>query len=615
MSLSQAAENESSLKKGSGWSSRNSGSNKSGGLRKFKQKASKMASQFGRRLGEQDGSESSSSTTPTSSSSSSSSSTNNNNSSSSGTPVGVGEQAALTSHANKGMHADVIIVGAGLSGLAAAKRVRELGFSVLVFEASGRMGGRILTEVIDRGPMDFGSMWFNPHTHSYLGKLVTNLQVPASLQYDQGDSVIEVDSEQVRYNPRDLGFPTMGMVNAMEMKYLQGKLEGMARTILPNQPQKSENGVEWDDQTVQTFKDSLLTAGSHGMIDILVRGHYGAEPRELSLLHFLFSLRTARGIDNMLGSFKGTEVRFNGGAKSLIDALAERIGGDKVIALNSPVRSIQQGRVTARVVTEKNEAYTARYVIVAVPPHMAQRIDYFPPLPPIQDQFMQRVPMGYMIVVVATYRSQFWKAEGLSGMAMSAGKGPVTLVYDCTSADMRQPALCAYLCGQKAREWGCRELKDRKRAVLRHVANLVGEHALQPLSYKEKDWSKDIYARGSVGTVPPGFWTGFGDLLRRPFQKVYWSCSELAIVNNGMLDGAVESGERVANEICRKLQNEKDYLPPPTQAPAPPSAAGGTTTTTGATKTTTGATTTGATGGATIIAPLVSPHQQKSIQL
>jgi monoamine oxidase len=475
-------------------------------------------------------------------------------------------------HAGKGIDADVIVVGGGLSGLAAAKRVRECGFSVLVFEAQDRVGGRIFCKRVDRADLDFGGQFFNPHTHEALGKLAAGLKAGASyVPYDgTGDHVIEIEGETFRYDVKEERLPSVGYMDRLQAAYVESSVDEMARAVIARAPHKSDGGAEWDEQTAQTYVNSALTAGTRGALTATIRGLFGVEPRDVSLLSVLHAVHTSHGLRALMGRAQGLGMKFNGGSSKFVDTLVERIGGSSTVVTSMPVRSIQQGRITARVVTDRNTAFTARLVIVAVPPNMAQRIEYLPNLPPARDQFMQRVPMGSCIVVVLTYRSCFWRDEGLSGMAMSDA-GPVSVVFDHTPSDGSQPALCAYVCGQHARELGFRDAPERKRLVIRHVAALVGEDALQPISHVEKDWAQVPWTRGGpVGFFSPGVLTGFGDIMRMPFDKIHWASSELAITNVGTMDGAVESGERAANEAIAKLRAEQAVMPSNASSAAPP---------------------------------------------
>jgi hypothetical protein len=187
-------------------------------------------------------------------------------------------------------------------------------------------------------------------------------------------------------------------------------------------------------------------------------------------------------------------------------------------------------------------------------------MEFIPALPPAHDQLYQKLASGYVISVVITYRSRWWWESGLSGMALS-DQGPVSAIYDQSTPT--QPALYALICGQRARELGYdSDPTDRRRIVLRHIANVLGEEALSPISYKEKDWMADPWFRGGPCGVPTtGFYQAFTDIIRLPQGKIFFASSELSESRPGTMDGAVEAGERAANEAVQQLRMEKSYLP------------------------------------------------------
>jgi monoamine oxidase len=94
--------------------------------------------------------------------------------------------------------ADVIIVGAGISGMIAARRVAEAGLTPLVLEADERVGGRILTEEAVPGvPIELGAQWIGD-THHRMFALAAELGVDTYPQYDEGETSYELDGSSRR---------------------------------------------------------------------------------------------------------------------------------------------------------------------------------------------------------------------------------------------------------------------------------------------------------------------------------------------------------------------------------------------------------------------------------
>ena len=156
------------------------------------------------------------------------------------------------------------------------------------------------------------------------------------------------------------------------------------------------------------------------------RAVFSVEPSEISLLHVLFYIRSAGGWDPLLDTPDGAQQdRIVGGSQLISLRLAERLG-DRVDARapgpDDPPRS-RRGRGRRRA--------GAGRVVVAVPPALAGRIVYDPPLPAARDQLTQRMPMGAVMKCMAIYDEPFWREDGLSGQATSL-PGPAQVVFDNT---------------------------------------------------------------------------------------------------------------------------------------------------------------------------------------
>jgi monoamine oxidase len=189
-------------------------------------------------------------------------------------------------------------------------------------------------------------------------------------------------------------------------------------------------------------------------------------------------------------------------------------------------------------------------VIVAVPPVLAGRIEYDPPLPAPRDQLTQRMPMGSVIKCIAVYEEPFWREDGLTGQAISL-PGPAQVVFDNTPPN-GSPALLAFLEGKDARELARRSEAERRDAVLRGFQRLFGRRAAHPVLYVEKDWSSEPYSRGCyAGVLGPGAWTAYGRVLREPIGRIHWAGTETATRWMGYMDGALQSGKRAAAEVLR----------------------------------------------------------------
>jgi monoamine oxidase len=190
-----------------------------------------------------------------------------------------------------------------------------------------------------------------------------------------------------------------------------------------------------------------------------------------------------------------------------------------------------------------------------VPPALAARIVYDPPLPAGRDQLTQKMPMGSVIKCMAVYDEPFWRDEGLSGQVAS-DTGPVRITFDNTPSTGSPAVLLGFIEARDAREWGARPAGERRQAVVECFTRYVGRRAADPVEYLERDWSAEEWSRGCYGAhLAPGVLTQFAPALTAPVGAIHWAGTETASVWAGYIDGAVRSGERVAREVLAALEH------------------------------------------------------------
>jgi monoamine oxidase len=187
--------------------------------------------------------------------------------------------------------------------------------------------------------------------------------------------------------------------------------------------------------------------------------------------------------------------------------------------------------------------------VVALPPATAGRIRYEPALPGIRDQLTQRMPMGSVTKTFAVYDTAFWRDDGLTGQATS-DTGPVRVTFDGSPKSGRPGVLLGFVDADDARALNRLSHADRARAEVESYVRYFGPRAARPNLTFDYPWDNDPLAGGApVGFTPPGVLLRYGEALRRPVGPIHWAGTETATVWNGYIDGAVQSGERVAREV------------------------------------------------------------------
>lgn len=467
------------------------------------------------------------------------------------------------------IESDVAIVGAGLAGLVAARRIAAAGARPLIVEARNRVGGRLLNEEIGDGKVvEVGGQWIGP-TQERLAALAAELGVDTFPTHDEGRHLIELSGRVASYAGaitdarlgllRDLSRAISPLALA-DFEQARARLDRMARSVPLDEPWMAPDAAGRDGQTFATWLGrNTRTAGARTLFELATEAVWAAEPGDVSLLHVLFYTHSGGGFNTLVGTGGGAQQdRFHGGSQRIALLMAEQLGPER-LRLGAPVRRIEHGEGGVAVHADGpggepgGLVVRARRAIVAIPPTLAGRIAYDPPLPARRDQLTQRMPQGTVIKTMAIYERPFWRDEGLSGQAASA-TGPARVVFDNSPPDGSPGVLLGFLEGRLARQWGARPAGERRDAVLAGHARLFGERAARPKRFVERVWADEEWTRGCYGCLmTTGGWTEYGRALRAPIGPLHWAGAETATVWNGYMDGAVQSGDRASAEVLGGL--------------------------------------------------------------
>jgi monoamine oxidase len=455
--------------------------------------------------------------------------------------------------------ADVVVVGAGLAGLAAARAIARAGRSVVVLEARERVGGRTWNRPVTGGSyIDAGAEFVGP-TQDRIKALAQAVGVETFPTYNSGENVYWKDGTRQTYpasGPTGIAPPDPAYLP--DIAQIVQKLNTMATEVNVNSPWTAHEAVEWDSQTFYTWlKANEANPDFMRLASTATDAIFGQEPRDLSLLYTVFYI-AASGNESNQGTFErnfqtaegAQQDRFVGGSQLISLKVAAELGSS--VALNQAVRRIVQTAKGVKVVARAAQVAATR-VIVAVPPALAARIDYEPLLPALRDQLTQRTPMGSYAKVDAIYERPFWREQGLTGQTVSVN-GPVRVTFDSTPVEGSPGVLLGFIGGTDARGWYGLSPEQRRQAVLDNLANYFGEQARKPLEYIENRWADERFSRGDpVAGLPPGALLDFGTALRAPVGRIHWAGTETSDFWVGYMDGAVRSGERGANEVLAAL--------------------------------------------------------------
>jgi monoamine oxidase len=440
---------------------------------------------------------------------------------------------------------DVVVVGAGFAGLAAARALDAGGRSCVVLEARDRVGGRVHRHTFADGTsVEVGGQWIGPE-QLRINRLATDLDVATFPTFMDGEQLLDYRGVRKRFRGE---IPPLNPIALLDVGRSQLRLDRLAKRIPTNAPWSADLAEEWDAQTFATWiRRNTVTASGRWFWAVFAQAVFAAEPADFSLLHALFYTRSGRGVASLIGTERGAQQdRIVGGPTTLADGLAASL--TESVRLGAPVRRIEQ-RDDQVLVAADGVLARGRHVIVAIPPTLAGRIDYDPVMPAWRDQLTQKAPQGSVIKINVCYDEPFWRAEGLNGQAFG-DRGPIKFTFDNSPPGARAGVLVVFLEGAEARRYGRTSAEERRRVVLDSLVAYFGPRAGEPVDCVELDWAAEEWTRGCYGAhFAPGVWTQFGPGLREPVGRIHWAGTETATEWSGYMDGALQSGERAAAEV------------------------------------------------------------------
>ena len=399
---------------------------------------------------------------------------------------------------------DALVVGAGLSGLVCATRLRDAGLTVRVVEARDRVGGRLHTGALAGAPIDLGGQWMSA-VQPRLAALAAALGVDTVPQGRDGTVLVSGPELSRRLLPR--------LLAALAQRRL---LRRITRATRSPPPDAALSLADYLDRHARN-------RAARALVELHAELIFATEPATLSLLHYLGTLAVTGGF----GSASGGEDRFAGGAQTLALRLAEHLP----VELAAPVRAITDDGAAVHARTD-GATLTARHLVLAVPPPLARALVDRP-----------APHMGGVVKCFAAYDRASWRDDGLSGETYRT-RGPIRATVALEPAG--GPAiLVAFVVGAAAAGWHARDPAARRADVLAAFAELT---EAPPLDYLEADWSIDPWSTGCVASLTPGTTPA----PHTPIGRVHFAGTETATAWPGYMEGAIEAGERAAAEILAR---------------------------------------------------------------
>lgn len=415
-----------------------------------------------------------------------------------------------------------IVVGAGFSGLAAAYKLKNAGWTVTILEARDRIGGRVLSYSFAQNPnlvCELGAEWVG-ESHERIKALCRDFSIP--LQKHQFDDYLLQNGKVSR--PGEWNF-------SPQAKAAFGKLLKRYEKLTTAQKTNLDRYDWW------TYLEKIgFTEDDLRLRDLMDSTDFGESIRHVSAFAAAAEYAESSPKNEM-------DYKMTGGNARLGQEFTKRIGLEN-IRLKTLVTEINQraGIVTVRTGSEN---FIADACVCTVPTASLRRIKFNPPLPSVQSEAAQKLIYARICKNSVFYENRFWKDENFSMVSDTTSHYYFHSTQNQTGAE---GILTSYAIGEKADVLASQSDERRMKIVTRDLVDFDENAPKLAKNIASYAWQRDKFSEGAYALYRPGQWFGIRPILARPHGKVLFAGEHLADWQ-GFMEGAIETGEAAAQNL------------------------------------------------------------------
>jgi monoamine oxidase len=430
----------------------------------------------------------------------------------------------------------VLVAGAGLAGLAAARDLAAVGAAVTVVDARDRVGGRVWTirDGFAQGQFAEGGGDMIDEAQQEIRALAGELGVTLTRMLRGGFGYVRLDAAgRPRIVQRTALRGWTRLADALEefihpYRLAEQRWDSPIVTAIARR-----SAASWLDEVKA---DAELRATATGL-----RGFFLADPDELSLLALVDQFAATDAW--------GSLYRAEGGNDRITAALAAPLG-DR-LHLNTEVVAVSHRGRAVRVSLKNGRAQsqlTCDYILFALPATTLRRIPIEPSLPSQQHDAIARLKYGRATRTLLQFSRRFWRASGRPSAFGSPL--PFGAVWDGNEGQRGRAGILSLLAGGGASD-ATQSLvaKDGPGALVQSL-EWLGSRGGDLIASKQIVWEQDPFARGGYAYFDPSYDPALRAWLPRPFGRLFFAGEHTSIRWQGYMNGAVESGRRAAAEIA-----------------------------------------------------------------
>ena len=417
---------------------------------------------------------------------------------------------------------EVLIIGAGIAGLAAARKLTAKGFQVTVLEARNRIGGRIWTDNSMGIQVEMGAAILQGKKENPILKLAEqfklhtiSLQLEESDLYDtKGNKLAEEDSLKIEGYYKDLLAKLESMKEQASPKDV---LEPVVRNFLSGLSDFEKSALQW-------------------MIASDIENKHGANLKNLSLKYF-----------DEVESFSGGDFALSSGLSELVNLLANGLN----IKTSHQVTKIEYGK-KVKISTDRGE-FTSDYALITVPLGVLKRkkIQFVPDLPEKKKEAIQNLGYGVINKVFLKFPKKFWSTE-VPRFGLVGNSSFEKIEFIDLNPVKNTPLLSGIVSGENAISLEKLNKKDIVKDLSDIIKKMFGNKTPSPLEVNQSRWNSDPFSFGtssflSTNSEPKDFVT-----LSESVNDILFFAGEATNDKYpSTVHGAFLSGEREADKITQ----------------------------------------------------------------
>lgn len=436
-------------------------------------------------------------------------------------------------------HYDVIVVGAGLSGLQSAYLLEQRGLNVLLLESNERIGGRVHTLDHLEGRPDAGGMQVGANYHqlrSIAGRLNVSL---TNISGAIASGALSVSGDLI--HPRDWPDHVANKLSESEKHAQPGYLpwKFLAETGPISSPQ------DWLNQEYRhldiPFSAYLKQVGASDEALRLINSNFESDDiNEVSALHTLrkFSVIVQSGPSEFIKN----------GASRLTEAMANSLKAKPM--MNKMVTSISQKNRVLSVSCSDGSRYTANRCVLATPFSTVRNMDLQLPLSDSKRLAIAELAYNHIAQVYMKPKSDFWETDGFTPDLWT--DSPIGMISAEKDSEGRVVLLRAWLIGNNARALDGLSSEEVAQFVVNHLESLRPAAKGQLSVVEVVNWGGSPHSLGAYAHFHPGDVGRFASAVARQEGQLYFAGEHTEFSKSGM-EAAVVSAERCANEIFASL--------------------------------------------------------------